>query len=184
MPSDQHGQYPVVDPWQLEGGLVHLTQEGGARTAAAAVVPIRLGGRVPERQDDPASTNGSRHQRLECRPRTPSAAPRCRILSRCVYLQPGRSLAGSSVVPSLRGAWNARPGREYNSRRMLGGRRQAVRRAACALRVRALSGDVPRYACSVATSTSRARAFARCMCLGVRQRTRMSAGLATTTARH
>ena len=80
------------------------------------------------------------------------------------------------------------PGREYNSRRSLGrrigGRPQAVRRVAHTPRGRALPSDVPRYTCSVATSTSRARAFARHICRGVRQRTRMSAGLATTTARH
>ena len=63
-------------------------------------------------------------------------------------------------------------------------RRRAVRRIACIPRGRGLPGDVPRYACSVATSTSRARAFASRICRGVRQRTRMSAGLATTTARH
>ncbi len=63
-------------------------------------------------------------------------------------------------------------------------RPRAVRRIACIPRGRGLPGDVPRYACSVATSTSRARAFASRICRGVRQRTRMSAGLATTTARH
>ena len=64
MPSDLRGQYlSDVDPWQLEGDLVHPTREGGARTADATVVPIRSGGRVHKWRDDPASTNGSCHQR-------------------------------------------------------------------------------------------------------------------------